>query len=257
LELDIYIPDLKLAFEFNGVYWHNEVNKDNNYHLNKTEECEKLGIQLIHIWEDDWLYKQDIVKSLILNKLVKIDNMIYSKDCEIKEIIDNKLLIEFLDTNYIQGYICSKIKIGLFYNNELISLMSFCKSRTIISDENEYDILLHCSKLNTNIIDSELSLFNYFIKIYNPNKINRIVDRSFGHDKVYKDLGFNFINKTEPNYYYVIDGIRQNKFNYTKNKLIKEGYDSNKTEHEIMLDRKIYRIYDSGNLIYKYINKNK
>ena len=70
-ELDIYLPDLKLAFEFNGLYWHNETNKENNYHLNKTELCEQQGIQLIHIWEDDWIYKQDIVKSMILNKLNK------------------------------------------------------------------------------------------------------------------------------------------------------------------------------------------
>ena len=52
-ELDIYLPKLKLAFEFNGIWWHNELHKENNYHLKKTELCEKKGIQLIHIYEDD------------------------------------------------------------------------------------------------------------------------------------------------------------------------------------------------------------
>lgn len=77
-ELDIYLPKLKLAFEFNGLYWHNEINKPNNYHLNKTDMCNKSGIQLIHIYEDDWKYKKNIIESMILNKLNKTQNKIYA-----------------------------------------------------------------------------------------------------------------------------------------------------------------------------------
>lgn len=69
-ELDIYIPELKLSFEFNGLYWHSEIYKDKNYHYNKTTLCKNKGIQLVHIWEDDWVYKKDILKSMILNKLL-------------------------------------------------------------------------------------------------------------------------------------------------------------------------------------------
>jgi hypothetical protein len=77
-------------------------------------------------------------------------------------------------------------------------------------------------------------------------------DRSWSHGDLYNKLGFEFVGKTQPNYYYVIDGIRHHRFNFRKDKLVKEGYDSNKTEHEIMLDRKIYRIYNSGNLKFIY-----
>jgi len=248
---------LKLAFEFNGVWWHNELNKEDNYHLNKTELCEKQGIELIQIWEDDWLYKQSIVKSMILNKLDKIENKIYATKCEIKEIVDNSLVKNFLDKNDTHGFIDSKIKIGLFYNNELISLIIFGNHRDEMNkkeiNEGEYELLRFCNKLDTNVMGGELKLFEYFIKNYNPNKIIAYTDRSFSQGKLYEILGFNFINKTEPNYYYVINGIRKNKLNYRKDTLIKEGFDPNKTEHEIMLDRKIYRIYDSGNL--KYIWK--
>jgi len=52
-EIDIYIPEYNLAIEFNGLYWHSEIYKDKNYHLNKTEECLKNNIQLIHIFEDE------------------------------------------------------------------------------------------------------------------------------------------------------------------------------------------------------------
>jgi hypothetical protein len=70
-EIDIYLPEKKLAIEFNGLYWYNEEQLPNNYHLLKTEYCEKLGLQLIHIYEDDWLYKNDIIKSMLKQNIVK------------------------------------------------------------------------------------------------------------------------------------------------------------------------------------------
>ncbi|MFW6243453.1 MAG: DUF7487 domain-containing protein, partial [bacterium] len=124
-ELDIYIPDLNLAFESNGVYWHNELYCDKNYHMNKNILCEEKNIQLIHIYEDDWIYKQDIVKSMIINKLNKTEYRIFARKCKIKEITDNKIIRKFLNDNHIQGYIVSNIKLGLFYDGELVSLMTF------------------------------------------------------------------------------------------------------------------------------------
>jgi hypothetical protein len=256
LELDIYIPELKIAFEFNGLYWHNETNKENNYHLNKTEECEKQGIQLIHIWEDDWVYKQNIIKSMILNKLNQTPNKIFARKTIIKEITDNKLIREFLDKNHIQGFVGSKIKIGLFYESELVSLMTFGNRRVAMgkktTNKDEYELLRFCNKLNTNVIGGASKLFKYFINNYKPEEITTYADRSISKGKLYETLGFKFVSKTEPNYYYIINNIRHHRFNFRKDKLIKEGFDSNKTEHQIMIDRKIFRIYDSGNLKYIY-----
>jgi very-short-patch-repair endonuclease len=248
-ELDIYLPELKLAFEFDGLYWHNELNKDSNYHKMKTDLCENKGMQLIHIYEDDWLYKQDIIKSIILNKLGKTENKISVIKTEIREISDNNLIRDFLNNNHLQGFIGSKIKIGLFYKNELVSLMIFGKLKIKINSksENKYELLRFCNKLNTDVVDSTSKLFNFFLKKYNPKQTISYSDRSYSNDNLYKQLGFTLDNITKPNYYYIIDGIRMSHFNFRKNILINDGYDSNKTEHEIMLERNIYRIYDSGN----------
>ena len=254
LELDIYLPELNLAFEFNGLYWHNELNKDIYYHLNKTEECEKIGIHLIHIYEDDWLYKQNIVKSRILN-LLGLSEKIYARKCEIREINDNELIRNFLNKNHLQGFIGSKIKIGLFHNNELISLMIFGKFRVPLgqkSKENSYELLRFCNKLNTNVIGGASKLFKYFIKNYNPVEITSYADRSWSVGNLYEKLEFEFDHKTRPNYYYVIDGIRKHRFGFRKDKLIEMGEDKNKTEHQIMLEKNIFRIYDSGNLKFSF-----
>jgi len=258
LELDIYIPELKLAFEFNGLYWHNEISKERNYHLNKTELCQQKGIQLIHIWEDEWNYKKDIVKSMILNKLGKTSNKIYARKCIIKEIYDNKLVREFLDQNHIQGFVGAKVKLGLFYENELVSLMTFGNRRIAMgkksTNEGEYELLRFCNKLNNSVIGGAYRLFSFFIKNYNPIEITTYADRSISKGQLYNTLGFTFIGKTQPNYYYIIDGIRHHRFNFRKDILIKKGFDPTKTEHEIMLERKIFRIYDSGNLKFIFNN---
>jgi hypothetical protein len=257
-ELDIYLPEIKIAFEFNGVYWHNELNKPENYHKMKSDLCDKKNIQLIHIYEDDWVYKKDIVKSIILNKIGKTLEKIYARKTTIEEI-DNKQLRIFLSENHLQGYVNSKINIGLSYNNELISVMTFGKKRKSMnsnSAENEYEMLRFCNKLNINVVGGASKLFNYFIKKYNPKEIISYADRSHSNGNLYKQLKFNYIGITEPNYYYVVDDIRKHRFGFRKDVLIKQGFDKDKSEHDIMLERKIYRIYNSGNYKFIYNNKN-
>ena len=250
-ELDIYLPKLKIGIEFNGIYWHNELYKTTTYHLDKTKLCEKNGIKLIHIYEDDWLYKKDIIKSRILNILNLTSTKIFARKTNIKEITDNILLRNFLETNHIQGFVGSQVKIGLFYENEIVSLMTFGKQRKNMgnkSEENTYELLRFCNKLNTSVIGGASKLFKYFIDNYKPEEIITYADRSWSQGNLYRKLGFDFIYETQPNYYYVVDGIRKNRFNFRKDILIKDGFDPNKTEREIMLERKIYRIYDSGQL---------
>jgi len=249
MEIDVYIPALKLGFEFNGLYWHSELYKEKNYHLNKTKLCNDQGISLFHIWEDDWLYKQDIVKSMILNKLGKTPNRIFARKCQVKEVTDNKLIREFLETNHIQGFVGSKIKIGLFYENELVSLMTFGNLRKSLgqkSEEGYYELLRFCNKLNTTVVGGASKLFKYFLNHYKPIDIKSYSDLSRSNGNMYKQLGFTLQHNSIPNYYYVIDGIRKHRFNFRKDKLIKEGADPLKTEIQIMNDKGFYRIFDCG-----------
>jgi len=253
-ELDIYLPELNLAFEFNGLYWHNELNKDKDYHKMKSDLCESKGIQVIHIWEDDWDYKRPIVKSMILNKLGKSKNRIYGRKTEIREIIDNSLVRDFLNDNHVQGFVGSLIKIGLFYDDELVSLMTFGKLRKMMnlkSGDNKYELIRFCNKLNTNVLGGASKLFSYFIKKYTPEYISSYADRSYSNGNLYKQLEFKLDSLTPPNHYYIVDNIRKHRFNYRKSNLIKQGYDSTKTAKDIMFERKIYKIYNSGN--YKFI----
>jgi len=252
-EVDILLPNINLGFECNGLWWHSEVYRENQYHINKYNFFKEKNIKIINIWEDWWIYKNDIVKSMILDKLGQVPTIIYGRKCEIKEITDNKLVREFLEKNHIQGFINSSIKLGLFYNEELVSLMIFGKRRIKKNTkESEYELLRFCSKLNTNIIRAADKLFKYFVKNYKPVMITTYIDQSWSTGDLYEKLGFKFNCVTHPNYYYFHkdERIRFNKFNFRKDILVKDGYDSNKTEHQIMTERNFYRIYDCGNLNY-------
>jgi len=255
LELDIFIPSHNLAIEFNGVYWHSEEYVNSDYHLNKTKLCESKNIKLIHIFEDEWVLKKDIVKSRLKNILGLTENKIYARKCTIKEV-SSKETKKFLNNNHIQGNVNSKIRVGLYFNNELVSMMTFGKLRKILgskSIENKYELLRFCNKLDTIVIGGADKLLKYFIKLYEPNEIISYADRRWSQGNLYEKLNFKFIHNTKPNYYYLINKKRENRFNYRKDILVKQGFDINKTEHEIMLERNIYRIYDCGNKKYSLI----
>jgi hypothetical protein len=251
LEIDIYIPSYNLAIEINGVYWHSEsMGKYRDYHLYKTIKCEENNINLIHILDYEWVYKKPIIQSIILNKINKISNKIWARKCEIKEIKDINLVRSFLNNNHIQGYTHANCNLGLFYNNELVSLMTFSKNR-FKKDSNELEMVRFCNKLNTNIIGGASKLFNFYQKNYNINQIPIIsfADRRFFKGNLYKILGFNFEKNTLPSYVYWKDNKILNRMSCQKHKLNKllDVFDPKKTEYKNMLKNGWRRVWDSGN----------
>ena len=232
-ELDIYIPDKQFAIEFDGVFWHNEVNKPVNYHLNKTEECKKKGIRLIHIFEDEWIEKPNIWKSMLNNLLGSNENRIFARKCEIKEVSmeDSKT---FLEENHLQGYCHSQIRYGLYYNNKLVSLMTFGKTRHFIGNSShQFELLRFCNKLNTSVIGAASRLFKYFIKTVKPNNIVSYADKRWSNGNLYEKLRFHKYNESKPNYYYVIGNRRKNRFNFRKSILVKKyNCPQDMSEHE-------------------------
>lgn len=255
-ELDIFIPNNNLAFEFNGLYWHNELNKNKNYHLDKTNDCIRQNIRLFHIFEDEWEYKTDIIKSMIRNLLHLNDNKIYARKCEIREV-SSSMSKDFLNKNHLQGNCYGSFNIGLFYNDELVSLMVFGASRHFVGNGKvKHELLRFCNKLNTNVIGGASKLFKYFIKKYNPNEIVSYADKRWSNGLIYDILGFSLYNESKPNYYYVIGNKRVYRYNLRKDILIKKyNCPKEKTEKEFCFEQKWYRIYDCGCLCYIWKNK--
>ena len=252
-EIDFYLPDYKLGFELDGLYWHSELYKGKNYHLDKTEKCKENGVRLIHIFEDEWLYKKEIVKSRVKSILNLIENKIYARKCSIKNI-DNETTKKFLEKNHIQGNTIFKYSFGLFYNEELISVMTFGCLRKNLGNKNKencYELLRFCNKINTNVVGGASKLLSHFIKQYHPEEIISYADRRWSQGNVYEKLGFSYKHNSQPNYFYIVGDKRVNRFSFRKNILVKKyGCPIETTEREFCLSQKWYRIYDCGTKIY-------
>ena len=253
-EIDIFIPKLNIGIEFNGLYYHSSLFKDSSYHINKTTDCQNKGIRLIHVFEDEWDSKKEIVKSRLKVILNKVENKIYGRKCVIK-VIGTKTKTKFLNDNHIQGAVGSSVNIGLIYNGELVSIMTFGKKRRSLgytsTNSDEYELLRFCNKLNHVVVGGASKLLNYFIKSYKPKEIISYADLRWSDGNLYEKLGFEKIKLTTPNYFYIINRRRVHRYKFRKDILVNEGFDEKLTENEIMEQRGIYKIYDCGNLLYK------
>lgn len=257
-EIDVYIPSFRVGFEFNGLFWHCELFKDNNYHLSKLEDALNHKISLYQFFEDEWFYKKDIVKSIIRNCLKKNSDKIYARQCIVKEV-NYQDSVAFFKQNHLQGYCNSKYRYGLYYNDNLVSMMMFSKARINTNNtHHEYEMTRFCNKINTTVVGGASKLFNFFIKTINPISIVSYADRRYSQGKLYENLGFNIYNKSKPNYFYIVNKKRINRFSLRKDILIsKYNCPKDITEHEFCYNNKWYRIYDCGCLCYEWFNKEK
>ena len=231
-ELDIFLPSKNIAIEFNGLLWHSEkFDKGKYYHLDKTIACNNKDIRLIHIFEDEWQFKNEIVKSMLMEILNCSPNIIQAANCEIKEI-SVKEFKNFIETNCIKNIQFSSIRYGLFDKNELVSIIALKKSNYF----GNYELLAYCNKLYTNVIGGENKLFNHFIDKVNPQIILTKVDRRWSNGGELEKLGFSFVRYDEPNYSYV----------YGKHRI-------NKNKIKNLKRSDLYRIYDCGSLCYKWL----
>ena len=262
LELDIYIPDKKLAIEFNGLYWHSEISgkKNKTYHINKTNRCKQHGIRLIHIFEDEWINQTNIIKSKILHLLkLNTTTKIYARKCEVKPI-DAKVCEEFLEKYHIQGNIKSNIRLGLFFKDSLVATMTFGPLRFVMGNKinhtGEYEMYRFCT--STTIAGAAGKLLQHFIRTHCPNKIVSYADSRFSNDSsFYEKLNFKCVSQTSPNYWYVDKNYNNRiyRYNFSKHNQIKKlkTFDAALTEWQNMQINGYDRIWDCGNLKYEWI----
>jgi hypothetical protein len=252
LELDIFLPDYNIAIEFNGVYWHSELQGINSkYHLTKTLRCKQLNIRLIHIFDSEWQIHSDIVRSRILSILQK-NSTIFARKSKIVSVSNSKA-IEFFNNTHIQGYTSAKINLGLEYNNELVAVMSFGKSR--FNKHVEWELIRYSNKLNYSVVGGAGKLFNNFIKNYDPTSVISYSDKRWNTGELYLQLGFKYSHSSSPNYFYFNINypntlISRQQFQKHKLKNILEVFDENLSEWQNMINNNYDRIWDCGNDVF-------
>ena len=242
IEIDILLPDYNFGIEYNGVYWHSAKLKSKNFHYNKKKLLENKGIDLIYVWEDQWINKKDLIKSIIKARLNIIDksDKIYARQCEVREIKNNEYK-NFCENNHIQGYRSAKIKLGLYYNNILVQTASFNKIRNLGKQNSdlEYEWIRGCPASLQYIVGGTSKLFKYFIKKYNPSSILCYADWNLFNGNSYKECGFEFDGYTGPDKFYIqpntFQRINRNPYKYKEFKALVD-------------ENKLFECYGAGSL---------
>ena len=248
-ELDIFIFNKNIGIEYNSIYYHaSEENdysysgKERDYHMDKKKMCLEKNIDLIHIWEDDWELKKDLVKSIINNRF-GLTTKIGARKCILKEV-NKQESKEFLEQNHIQGDCIESKRYGLYYNNELVSLATF---KLIKKDTNIYELKRFCNKQGTSVIGGLSRLFKHFIKQENPLEIISYCDNDYFKGDIYHSIGMTLVEDFIPNYWWSNKKVREDRRNFTKKNLVSMGEDINLTETEIMFNKNYLKCYGSGN----------
>lgn len=271
-ELDIYLPEYKIGIECNPTVTHNSSvcdpwgspAKPVRYHQQKTDLCEEKGIRLFHIFGYEWTHKQDIIKSMIANMLGKNQRKVFARNCEIRELSGAEAF-KFLEQNHRQGGVNSKYRYGLFYKDELVSVMTFSKMRNTIGrpDDEAYELVRFCSKLNTTVVGGASKLFTHFIRFVEEQtrhfKIISFSDRAHTSGNLYKTLGFTEDHGSGAGYMWVdlATDIAYSRISAQKHNIKKflkdESIDLTKSETKTMIDHGYVQVFDSGTICWKWV----
>lgn len=221
---------------------------EKNYHVDKTEIAKSHNYNIINVW--DW---DDIEKIIYL---ISPKKQIFARQCKIK-LVKLKECNDFLNTYHIQNTCKGQsVRIGLFYGDVLVSLMTFGKPR--YNKKYEWELLRLCYHKDYKITGGSKKMFHYFCQKYQPNSIISYCDNSKFNGEVYKSLGFSLKQKNiiPSKHWYNC----KTKMHITDNLLRQRGFDQIfNTNHgkgtnnqELMRENGFIEIYDAGQNVFEW-----
>lgn len=248
-EIDVYLPDLRIGFEYDGIYWHSEESSGKkDYHYKKTRAAKEMGINIFHIIDIEWKNKKDICKSRIASLIGK-SKRLYARQTQVRELTHNEAS-EFFNQNHIQGAAAASLVLGLIYNDEIVAAMSFGKSRF-----NDFgaELIRFCNKTGINVVGAASRLFKHGVRKLSVKTIVSFCDLRWGTGNLYKVLGFTHLRDNSPSYVYTNRyKTLESRMRYQKHKLEKvlPVFDKNLSEWENMKANGYDRYWDCGNSVW-------
>ena len=249
-EIDIFIPSKNIGIEFNGLYWHSEdvllsLNQSPKKDYEKQQFFLNQGIQLINIFEDEWELKKEIVKDRLLHilNIANTKTKIFARKCVVAEI-PSKTANAFCQENHIMGRGRSNIRLGLFFENNLVSVMTFSSNNISRKLSNGVELNRFCSKVGYSVVGGAGKLLAYFQKNFNPDKIISYADNRWSLGNLYQSLNFTKVSEGVPNYWYFTKNslTRIHRFSLRKNL----SDDQTLSEVENRKNQGFLRIWDCG-----------
>lgn len=240
-ELDVLVPSVGLAVEFNGLYWHSDRFRERDYHVRKTKACRRSGIRLFHVFEDEWRDKRPIVESMIAHRLGVSRRKVGARECEIVRL-DIRRRRAFFDASHIDGDTASSFAYGLVYRGETVAALSLRKPR-----QRKYNGMLEVARFATSphvSVPGALSRLVRHLQRDVPNvRIMTYVDVRHGSGESYIKAGFKILSVTASRYWYTDDVNRYDRLRYRANK------EKGLSERQVAEEAGMTKIWGCPNLV--------
>lgn len=222
-ELDLYLPEYRLAIEYNGLYWHSDCCVSDRYrHFKKHETCLRKNIGLITIWQNEWETRKEAVKNIILNRIQKLKKISLTKYT--LETIEYVEAFKFMETNHVFSITELDRSVALKdFNGNVLSVISYSVEKC-----SRIKLVGFCDLLGCKIQGSFPKLLIKLIEVEKPKGIISFVDRRYFTENILVRNGFKRVNLT----------------------LGYKWTDLQKVYNEHSSDRRSHRIYDSGQIEY-------
>lgn len=247
-ELDIYVPSLRFAIEYNGVHWHTERLRGRDYHYWKYRTCESKGIRLLQVWSDDWTAHPDIIRDHIrvLCHDVSLER-VNARSCTVAPVGVADMRA-FMDANHIQGDAGGGSRLGLFDGAGRMVAGMVCMT----DSKGVMDVRRYSTLLGTLVRGGFSRLLKHAIQAAPATR--RVVtfsDNMVSDGGLYSRLGFHAERMLKPDYSYIdpVENVRHHKFNYRIARFRRDPdleYHDGMSERELAALNGLERVYDAG-----------
>ena len=246
-EIDTHIPKLNLGIEYNGLYFHSTIFKNKKYHSQKTEMCAKVNTTLIHIFEDEWRDRQEIVKSMISHRLGVDQRKIGARKCHVTSISkgDRK---KFFETNHIDGDVKSSYCVALVTDTgEIMACMSL---RRPLHKKygTSLEVARFCTSLYTSVPGALGRLTRWALDKAKEDGYQGLityVDTRHGTGKGYKASGWTQTGTTPDRFWWTDGRHRIDRFKIRADKT------ASLSESDVAAEHGVVKIWGCPNLIFE------
>lgn len=248
LELDFYIPTLKVAIEIHGLYWHSVHGggKSVDYHMQKYKACERKGINLLQLWQDQIIEVPEIVRSVILRWIGESASKIHASDCDLVEV-PFEIGSVFLKENHLYGECTESTQfIALDYDGTIVAMLG-------VETTSDARIITHyCVKNDTIVIHGIQMLVGAV-----PKDLPLLTMSYNDIDKKSLYLSNNFKVLSDRQHMKVTDYTRTyDRLQFRKSKMAEifgpDGFDHNRFDLENLVANGFDQIYTAGTKTWIY-----
>lgn len=177
-----------------------------------TQNTKKEIKKVIHLHQDLWESKRNIVQCRLLANMGQYTRRIFARKTHARKI-NATFAMEFLEDHHLWGATRAKHYYGLFWNNNsrfnndddeqvLVAVATFSNRRKVIRggvSHRSHELLRFCTRRDTTVVGGISKLIQAFVQDYQPDDLVTVVDRDWGGGSGWHSIGFETVEILDPN----------------------------------------------------------